>query len=97
VLGNACTAFIAAAISSFGSSKCLNGTGCSSRNFSASERLSFEFTPMNTTSPLRFVAWSLKKGNSRRHGPHQEAHLFTTTGVPRASSMRASKASRPPL
>ena len=88
---------MAAAISSCGSSKCLNGTGSSFRNCSASERLSFEFTPMKTTSPLRFSACFLKKGNSRRQGPHQEAHLFTTTGVPRSFSMRASKASRPPL
>src|SRR5918994_7328899 len=88
---------MAAAISSFGSSKCLNGTGCSFRNSSASERLSFEFTPMNTTSPLRFSACSLKNGNSSRQGPHQDAHLFTTTGVPRSFSIRASKASRPPL
>ena len=47
---------IAAAISSFGSSKCLNGTGSSLRKASASPRLSFEFTPMKATSPLRFSA-----------------------------------------
>ena len=29
--------------------------------------------------------------------PHHDAHLLTTTGVPRSFSMRASKASRPPL
>ena len=52
---------------------------------------------MNATSPLRFFAWSLKNGNSRRHGPHHDAHLFTTIGVPRSFWMRASKASRPPL
>ena len=27
---------------------------------------------------------ALKKGNSERQGPHQDAHLFTTTGVPRS-------------
>ena len=47
---------MAAAISSCGSSKCRNGTGSSFRNCSASPRLSFEFTPMKTTSPLRFFA-----------------------------------------
>ena len=52
---------------------------------------------MKATSPLRFFAWSLKNGNSSRHGPHQDAHLFTTTGVPRSFWMRASNASRPPL
>ena len=59
--------------------------------------VSFEFTPMNATSPLRFFAWLLKKGNSRRQGPHHDAHLFTTIGVPRSFWMSVSKASRPPL
>ena len=82
MLGNACTALKAAAISSFGSSKCLNGTGSCLRKSSASPRLSFEFTPMKATLPLRFLAWSRKNGNSSLQGPHQDAHLFTTTGVP---------------
>ena len=91
MLGNAWTALKTAAISSFGSSKCLNGTGSSFRKSSASPRLSFEFTPMNTTSPLRFSAWSRKKGNSSRQGPHQLAHLFTTTGLPRSLLERAAR------
>ena len=52
---------------------------------------------MKEISPLRFFACFLKNGNSRRHGPHHDAHLFTTTGVPRSFWMRASNASRPPL
>ena len=38
-----------------------------------------------------------KNGNSNLHGPHQEAHLVTTTGWPRRPRSVRSKASGPPL
>jgi hypothetical protein len=42
------------------------------------------------------LAWEAKKGNSARHGAHQDAHLFTTTGVPLSSRSSRSNAGLPP-
>ena len=51
---------------------------------------------MNTTWPLRFFGLVAENGNSSRQGPHQLAHLFTTTGLPRSLSIFFSNASLPP-
>ena len=56
---------------------------------------SSESRPRNATSSSRSIACAWKNGNSSRQGPHHDAHLLTTTGVPSSSASRASKPSRP--
>ncbi len=43
-----------------------------------------------------FFARRWKNGNSYRHGPHHDAHWFTTIGCPRSWASRRSKADGPP-
>src|SRR4051812_32111728 len=51
---------------------------------------------MNPTRLPYFTDAFWKSGNSALHGPHHEAHLFTTTGCPRSAARRALYASGPP-
>ena len=47
---------------------------------------SLELTPRKAICPPRFSARDWNQGNSKRQGPHHEAHLLTTTGVPRRAA-----------
>ena len=56
------------------------GPGSPSGTSAPARCASSESTARNATCLPRFVTCFWKKGNSNRHGPHHEAHLFTTTG-----------------
>src|SRR3954471_19686607 len=66
------------------------------RNLAASPLLSIESTPMKATRLPSDVDSFWKCGNSARHGPHQEAHWFTTTGWPFSEASRCLNAGAPP-
>src|SRR5437870_1887647 len=60
------------------------GSGSRARNRRAAASLSLALTPRNATRLPSDDATCWKIVNSERHGPHQEAHLFTTTAWPRS-------------
>src|SRR3954451_4176111 len=51
---------------------------------------------MKATRLPYFTAAFWKTGNSARHGPHHDAHLFTTTGYPRSFATRLWNSCGPP-
>src|SRR4051812_48336362 len=65
-------------------------------NFAASPLLSPELSPTNAACLPYLTPSDWNDGNSKRHGPHHDAHLFTTTGYPLRLAMRASNAFLPP-
>src|SRR6478672_1157114 len=52
------------------------------RKVRAAASASLALTPRNATCLPYLAAACWKIGNSLRHGPHHDAHLFTTTGWP---------------
>src|SRR2546421_11624586 len=62
------------------------GRASSRRNERAAVSLSFALTPRKATFLPYWEATCWKIGNSDRHGPHHDAHLFTTTGCPRRAA-----------
>src|SRR5437016_3353474 len=68
------------------------GSASARRKWRAAVSLSLALTPGNATRWPYEDATCWKIGNSDRHGPHQDAHLFTTTGRPRSAATWRSKA-----
>src|SRR3954452_11418391 len=66
-------------------------------NLSASPSLSEESTPTNATFLASCTAAFCMTGNSARQGPHQDAHLLTTTGWPFSEASRDLNALAPPF
>src|SRR3954452_19763163 len=61
------------------------GSASDARNLRAAASWSLALTPRNATRLPSDDATCWKIVNSSRHGPHQDAHLFTTTGYPRSA------------
>src|SRR3954466_13388935 len=62
------------------------GRASERRKLRAALSLSLALTPRNATRLPYEEATCWKIGNSDRHGPHHDAHLFTTIGRPLSAS-----------